>query len=57
MIFFSVLVILGKPLETIALKQPDYEHGETVLTALKNRRSERDFSKKPLDIQDLSELL
>jgi hypothetical protein len=57
MIFFLVLVILDKPLETIALKQPDYERGETVLTALKNRRSERDFSKKPIDIQDLSELL
>jgi len=46
-----------KAAKEIVLKQPDFSKGKTVLQALKERKSSRNFSDKQLDLQTLSELV
>lgn len=43
--------------ETIRLSEPDLNNPATLMTALKNRRSERDFKSEKLTFQQLSSLL
>ena len=38
----------------IVLIQPDFEAGSSINTALKNRKSSRDFSTEPLSLEELS---
>ncbi|MFT4073773.1 MAG: nitroreductase family protein [Dysgonamonadaceae bacterium] len=41
----------------IKLYPPDMERGTSLMCALANRKSTRDFNNKPLELQDLSDLL
>lgn len=41
----------------IKLYPPDMERGTSLMCALANRKSTRDFKNKPLELQDLSDLL
>lgn len=43
--------------EAITLKQPRFASGKTVLEALENRKSTREYSSEPLSEHELSELL
>lgn len=49
--------VLAQNAEPIALKQPNLKRGIPVMQALSLRKSTREFVSKPLDIQDLSDLL
>ena len=46
----------AKELKTIQLNAPDTQRGDAVMTALKNRKSTREFSTKELSLKDLSDL-
>ena len=46
----------AKELKTIQLNDPDTQRGDAVMTALKNRKSTREFSTKELSLKDLSDL-
>lgn len=48
--------IQAKELKTIQLNAPDTQRGDAVMTALKNRKSTREFSTKELSLKDLSDL-
>lgn len=43
--------------ETIKLKAPDKDRGVSIMKAFEQRQSDREFSEKKLDLQDLSDLL
>ena len=47
----------AQELQTIRLNEPDKKGGLTVMEAFSNRMSVREFSTKPLSMQDLSDLL
>lgn len=46
----------AKELKTIQLNAPDTQRGDAIMTALKNRKSTREFSTKELSLKDLSDL-
>jgi hypothetical protein len=62
-IFFLVLLFVinmestSQDLTPIKLNQPDLSKGSSLMDALQNRRSDREFSDKQLSLQDISDLL
>jgi SagB-type dehydrogenase family enzyme len=62
-ILFTITLILmfmnskAQELKTIKLNEPYTARGETVMKALKNRKSVRSFESRDLSFQDLSDLL
>ena len=57
-VFISLTLSAGKKdSNTIKLPKPDLKNSATLMTALKNRQSKREFSKKALPNQEISNLL
>ena len=48
---------VGQPADTIQLPEPQITGGKPLMEALKDRKSQRDFSTEPLPMQTLSNLL
>ena len=55
-LFFSATVC-AQPLESIKLNEPNKDRGTSVMKALNERHSTREFSDEKLSLQDLSDLL
>ncbi len=49
--------IQAQELKTIQLNKPDTQRGLSLMEALAKRQSTREFASKPIDLQDLSDLL
>jgi SagB-type dehydrogenase family enzyme len=56
-LLFMLMNVNAQELETVKLNKPYISRGETVMKALKNRKSVRSFESGELSIQDLSDLL
>ena len=59
-VFATVLIgftLHAQDLKTIQLNTPNKDRGASVMKALADRHSERDFASKKLSLQDLSDLL
>ncbi|MDR3245685.1 MAG: SagB/ThcOx family dehydrogenase [Prevotellaceae bacterium] len=54
---FLVTTMSAQNLKPLKLNAPDKNRGTSVMKALANRHSEREFSTKKLSLQDLSDLL
>jgi nitroreductase len=48
---------VSQKIDTVILPMPDLQKGKALMKVLKNRKSERSFSDKELDLQQISELL
>jgi hypothetical protein len=57
MIFFILFFSVFAELQRINLSTPNKESKVSYITALQNRKSNREFSEKDLRLQDLSDLL
>lgn len=55
-LFFS-MELQGQNMKTIQLESPDLSRGKSVMQALSERRSTREFSPRMLSMRDLSDLL
>ena len=54
---FITVSMQAQDLKEIQLNQPDKTRGTSVMQALSDRHSDREYADKPLSLQDLSDLL